>query len=170
MPLETTDIFRSFGGLWTYQRRISGYRAGQPMAYAEGEVRMLPQGSATWLYEETGRVIVAGVAHLGRQKYRYLRDAQTGAIRVVFGQGERDGRHFHDLAFDADTGPVRHAYGQHPCGHDLYGVDYLFYVSAKQLDAWLITYRVRGPQKHYVSRTFLRRAMVNKNCSQHLLT
>ena len=164
LPLGVRSIacvFTNLGGLWTFERHVTSHLGCQPTITATGEVRMLPQGPHAWAYQETGKVVVAGAPHPCRQSYRYERDAQTGALRVFFGQGEHKGRHFHDLAMSDDPGHVQHARGLHLCGPDRYEVDYLFDLTGAPRDTWLVTYRVRGPRKRYIARTRLYRASLS---------
>ena len=155
--MDRNHIFQGLGGLWTFQRRLISQTPAQSLITVTGEARFLPVAADAWLYEETGEAVANGGRHRCSQKYHYRRDALSGRIRVFFALGERAGKHFYDLLFDDATRPIHHARGQHLCGRDLYEASYAFHLADAELGSWFLTYHVRGPQKHYTSRTYLRR-------------
>ena len=135
--LEAAD----FEGHWTVARRIAD-RHGAQSGRFEGRARLAPEGCGL-AYHETG-MLHLGPAATFRAERRYLWRFEEGAVAVRFA----DGRPFHRFV------PKGQAAGtDHPCGADLYRVEYDF----TGWPAWESRWRVTGPAKDYEMVTFYTR-------------
>lgn len=130
-----------FEGVWRLERRIEDFRANQP-ARAEGEARIVP--GDPWTYDERMQLHLPGVAPVEGHR-RYLWVPAAGGIEAQFA----DGRAFHRIDLGGGTASARH-----PCGADLYDVQYEFV----RWPVWSAVWRVRGPRKDYLMTTIYRRA------------
>ena len=127
--LEAAD----FEGQWTVSRRIVDRRAGQSARF-EGTARLTPDGDAL-LYHEAGTLYLGPAASFHAER-RYVWRFEDGEVVMRFW----DGRPFHSFRPDGRTAGT-----DHPCGSDLYRVEYDF----TTWPAWEARWRVTGPAKDY---------------------
>jgi len=130
-----------FEGHWQLERRITDRAAGAEMSLS-GTAEFAPAGPedvARLAYVEEGELVMPG-GHVLRAERRYTWVFGPGGVVVLFD----DGRPFHDFV------PEGRAEGTpHPCGEDLYQVDYDF----SAWPVWRATWEVSGPRKAYRSES-----------------
>ncbi|MEO3432428.1 DUF6314 family protein [Inquilinus sp. CAU 1745] len=137
-----TDLAAWLAGRWTIDRlfrdrrlRIDGRFLGTGLFVPDGEGLR---------YDETGTLTFGDHVGPAHQTHLY-RFPEPGSALVFFG----DGRPFHRLE---PIGSV--ARPRHDCGPDLYRGR----VSIRSPNCWIVLWRVRGPRKHLLIASRLRRA------------
>ncbi|WP_439155756.1 DUF6314 family protein [Yoonia sp.] len=126
----------AFVGQWRLQRTITDRLGGQTGRLV-GQAVFTQAGQGVLAYQETGDLRIGdGPVMVAMRRYLWVFDA--GGVAVQFG----DGAAFHRFI------PTGHAAGtDHPCGDDLYRVEYDF----TRWPIWRATWVVHGPRKDYTS-------------------
>jgi len=127
---------RSFVGRWSLLREIEDSahnRSGRMV----GEVVYRPSDEdGVLIYEETGQLMLEGLAPLmAERRYRW-RNGRGNMVDVEF----EDGRLFHHVNLD-QTMP----FDTHFCAPDVYDMTYDF----REWPKWSSSARVEGPRKTY---------------------
>ena len=125
-----------FAGRWRLQRTITDRLGGQ-MGQLEGEAVFTEAGAGLLQYHESGNLqFGAGPIMTAERSYLWTFDAAGVAVRFA------DGAPFHCFT------PMGKAAGtDHPCGADLYRVQY----DLNGWPLWQATWMVVGPRKDYTS-------------------
>lgn len=126
----------TFFGKWDVRRKVIDHRAGSVYAFA-GQAAL----SATSFREE-GEVSVGPEVFPATRTYRLA--FEEASVRVLYPSGND----FITLGFRPSQAV------SHLCGSDTYTGRFFF----RSDDEWVEIWRVRGPQKRYVSLTRYRRA------------
>lgn len=126
----------AFTGTWQLQRQIIDRHGGQ-VGQMTGQARFSATAPGSLLYVETGQLLFGdGPPMTAERSYQWVFDA--AGVAVYFA----DSATFHRFT------PAGHAAGtDHPCGNDLYQVEYDF----TRWPAWQTTWTVSGPRKDYTS-------------------
>ncbi len=122
-----------FVGQWRLTRQIDDRRAGAT-GHMEGQATFTPIGHALRYFEE-GQLRLGDGPMLEAQRI-YLWDFDGEEVAMRF----EDGRAFHRFR-PAGLSPGT----EHPCGDDLYRVEYDF----TAWPIWSATWEVSGPRKDY---------------------
>ncbi len=138
-PLSASD----FLGTWIISREIEDRRLKQ-MGELSGKAELTSRGDAGLEYHEAGELRIGESAPVEASRgYRWA--FEGGQVAVAF----TDGRAFHAFT------PAGHGKGtDHPCGSDLYRVEYDF----TGWPEWRAIWTVKGPRKDYTSVTVYTRA------------
>lgn len=160
-PLET--IFKSLEGTWKLHRRLTSELPGYPSGTFTGSATFRRHdafGASSYLYHETGELVTeTGFTLRANRKYIYRYSAEDEKISAWFvkephpeGQEEVDYL-FHELEFDvAENRWI--AKGDHLCDMDMYWAFYDFRITGNaDMAKWGLRYKVKGPQKDYLSDT-----------------
>lgn len=125
-----------FAGRWQLQRVITDRLGGQ-VGYLTGQAAFTQAGPDVLDYHETGDLRIGeGPVMVAARRYLWVFDADGVAVQFA------DGAAFHRFV------PMGHAAGtDHPCGDDLYRVEYDF----TRWPIWRATWIVIGPRKDYTS-------------------
>lgn len=132
----------AFQGAWTISRTIDDHLSGRPGTFTG--TAWLTATETGLRYDESGHLSFPRQPPLlATRAYLWTWDADGGVV-VTF----EDGRPFHGFRPEGRSTGI-----EHPCGADLYVVDYDF--TAWPL--WQATWRVRGPRKDYTMTSCWRR-------------
>lgn len=160
-PLEA--IFRSFEGTWSMHRRLTSDLPAFPSGTFTGSATFTPNAAfnnSSYLYHETGELVTdTGHTLRANRKYIYRYSPEDEKISVWFVkeppvEGEEEVDYvFHELEFEfKDRRWI--AMGDHLCDMDMYWALHDFRVDAQgNIDKWGLRYKVKGPQKDYLSDT-----------------
>ena len=160
-PLEA--VFKSLEGSWKLHRRLTSKLPGFPSGVFTGSASFTPHGAfngSAYLYHETGELVTeTGYTLRANRKYIYRYSPEDEKISVWFVKepsmdGEEDVDYmFHELEFEvADNRWI--AKGDHLCDMDMYWAFYDFrFAQSGDVDKWGLRYKVKGPQKDYLSDT-----------------
>ena len=126
----------AFAGAWTLRRQITDRMGGQE-GQLTGQAVFSRTAPEALRYIETGQLrFGAGPAMTAERSYLWEFDTEGVAVRFA------DGAAFHRFT------PAGHGAGtDHPCGADLYRVQYDF----TRWPEWRATWVVQGPRKDYTS-------------------
>lgn len=135
------DLKKMFTGMWQLTRELRDERANVTARFA-GRLDVGADDHGLWL-EEQGQWQGAPWGDLPARRVDFWRGQDS--VQVLF----EDGRFFHDLT------PVMQGAEdvEHLCGDDLYQGSYRFDLPNR----WQVTWRVRGPRKHYDTVTVFSR-------------
>jgi len=136
----TRPALEEFEGRWRLEREIDDAKAGQTARFSGEAVFRADDGGL--ILDEDGELTLAGQPPM-RASRRYLWRAQGEDIAVFF----HDGWPFHLI------GPGARPEAGHDCPPDVYQVRYDF----RRWPEWRAEWRVRGPRKDYVMRSFYTR-------------
>lgn len=128
----------AFLGRWQLQRTITDRHAGQ-VGQLGGQATFTASGPNRLNYHETGALrLGGGPAMTAERSYIWVFDGSGVVVSFA------DGAAFHRFL------PAGHAAGtDHPCGADLYRVQYDF----TSWPHWRATWVVSGPRKDYTSQS-----------------
>ncbi|THZ77310.1 hypothetical protein D6C84_08549 [Aureobasidium pullulans] len=156
-PLES--IFKSFSGTWKLHRSLTSALPGFPSGTFTGTATFKPHSafdSLSLLYHETGELVTEqGYKLLANRKYIYRLSPDDEKISIWFvKEPAPDGNEevdylFHELEFSLlDQRWI--AKGDHLCEKDMYWAFYDFRLD-NNMEKWGLRYKVKGPQKDYLS-------------------
>ncbi|KAI5253821.1 hypothetical protein E4T42_02711 [Aureobasidium subglaciale] len=156
-PLET--IFKSFAGTWKLCRSLTSALPGFPSGTFTGTATFKPHnafGASSLLYHETGELVTEqGYKLLANRKYIYRFSPDDEKISIWFVKepapegGEEVDYLFHELEFSL-LEERWIAKGDHLCEKDMYWAFYDFRME-DSMKKWGLRYKVKGPQKDYLS-------------------
>lgn len=160
-PLEA--IFKSLEGTWKLHRRLTSELPAFPSGTFTGSATFTPHGAfnnSSYLYHETGELVTdTGYTLRANRKYIYRFSPEDEKISSWFvkephADGEEDIDYpFHELEFEMAEGRWV-AKGDHLCDMDMYWAFYDFRTANNgNVDKWGLRYKVKGPQKDYLSDT-----------------
>ncbi|THW89038.1 hypothetical protein D6C86_02513 [Aureobasidium pullulans] len=156
-PLES--IFKSFSGTWKLHRSLTSALPGFPSGTFTGTATFKPHSafdSLSLLYHETGELVTEqGYKLLANRKYIYRFSPDDEKISIWFvkepapDENEEVDYLFHELEFSLlDQRWI--AKGDHLCEKDMYWAFYDFRLD-NNMEKWGLRYKVKGPQKDYLS-------------------
>lgn len=160
-PLEA--IFKSLEGSWKMHRRLTSELPAFPSGTFTGTATFTPNtafNNSSYLYHETGELVTdTGYTLRANRKYIYRFSPDDEKISAWFVkepavEGEEEVDYpFHELEFDVvDNRWI--AKGDHMCNTDMYWAFYDFRMTDQAaLNKWGLRYKVKGPQKDYLSDT-----------------
>ncbi|MGA1180695.1 MAG: DUF6314 family protein [Marivivens sp.] len=127
-----------FVGVWRISREIDD-RKSKLRGELEGEAELTSRADGRLDYHEVGELRLGENAPVEASRgYRWAFEGEKVAVSFT------DGRDFHAFV------PAGHAKGtDHPCGSDLYRVEYDFTLWPE----WRAIWTVKGPRKDYTSVT-----------------
>ncbi|KAI5244947.1 hypothetical protein E4T43_03528 [Aureobasidium subglaciale] len=156
-PLET--IFKSFAGTWKLCRSLTSALPGFPSGTFTGTATFKPHnafGASSLLYHEAGELVTEqGYKLLANRKYIYRFSPDDEKISIWFVKepapdgGEEVDYLFHELEFSL-LEQRWIAKGDHLCEKDMYWAFYDFRME-DSMKKWGLRYKVKGPQKDYLS-------------------
>ncbi|KAJ9626922.1 hypothetical protein H2203_003379 [Taxawa tesnikishii (nom. ined.)] len=160
-PLK--EIFDNLSGTWKLHRRLTSVLPDFPSGTFTGTATFTPHSAfnqSSYLYHETGE-LRTDQGHILRanRKYIYRYSPEDDKISAWFvkephTEGEEDVDYlFHELEFEYNEGRWI-AKGDHLCDMDMYWALYDFRRAEDgETKVWGLRYKVKGPQKDYMSDT-----------------
>jgi hypothetical protein len=139
--MELTRLFKSFEGIWRFDRRITSL-AGAPLGGAKGQAVFIPH-SRMLAYREDGRHHETALEFFRHYVYAYSGDE----IHVFYGDGAQTGQLYQCLIADGENRLVSRE--EHLCGGDRYSSVYAFADDGH----FSLETKVLGARKDYVIRT-----------------
>ncbi|KAK8206639.1 hypothetical protein M8818_004473 [Zalaria obscura] len=163
-PLK--GIFDSLEGSWKLHRRLTSALPAFPSGTLTGSATFTPHAAfngSSYLYHETGELKTdQGHVLKAKRKYIYRYSAEDDKISAWFvkephTEGQEDVDYlFHELEFEKSEGRWI-AKGDHLCDMDMYWAMYDFRIGKEMgedgMQVWGLRYKVKGPQKDYMSDT-----------------
>lgn len=160
-PLKA--IFRSLEGTWKMHRSLTSDLPAFPSGTFTGTATFKPNAAfnhSSMLYHETGELVTdSGITLKANRKYVYRFSPEDEKISMWFvkeppveGAEEVDYL-FHELEFEfVERRWI--AKGDHLCNTDMYWAFHDFRTDAiGNVERWGLRYKVKGPQKDYLSDT-----------------
>ncbi|KAH0259355.1 hypothetical protein KCU91_g15254, partial [Aureobasidium melanogenum] len=156
-PLEA--IFKNFSGTWKLHRSLTSVLPGFPSGTFTGTATFKPHSAFdgnSLLYHEVGELTTEqGYKLLANRKYVYQFSPDDEKIACWFVKepapetNEEVDYLFHELEFSfLDQRWI--AKGDHLCDKDMYWAFYDFRLE-DNMKKWGLRYKVKGPQKDYLS-------------------
>lgn len=141
--LDKYTIFKNFIGIWDFNRIITGSLTAVK-AYGTAEFKPTSTKENELHYIEQGIIVTANYSGKITREYFYLWEDMQ--IKVLFSVQGKPANLFHVINDQF--------IGNHVCINDQYQAKYNFL----QNDKFILTYKVHGPKKNYVSITrFIKR-------------
>src|SRR5258708_3648946 len=171
-------VYSAWQGSWKIPRRLESANLKLPSGDFEGKAdftrRLTSDPDAEdskteYAYLEQGKLSTdGGMSFDAQRRYRYNYSEEDDRIDAYFDDSVDKG-FFHSLRFLATGEEAREggmwapwvgearegwcAMGEHLCAPDTYVAAYWFHFSGIHLSEWRVTYKVKGPNKDYVSYT-----------------